>query len=113
MHEVGVERVLGHDQRPRHGIDRSDEARIGVAPGFVPLRDAAHVEPPLSEALLAEAADLDVDVPCQGAREIFDVHAGAAVDVRRVFLGEQRDLAERHGEASIVASRWLGAHRAS
>ena len=113
MHEVGVEPVLGHHQRARHGVDCADETGVCVALCFLPLRDAADGEPTLIEALFAKTADVDVDVPRQGTGEIFNVHAGAPVNVRRIFLREEGDLAERHGETSGATGRWLGAHRAS
>jgi hypothetical protein len=39
--------------------------------------------------LVAPAMDLDVDLLGQFAAEIFDVYAGTAVDVGRVFTGKE------------------------
>src|SRR6202011_44833 len=39
-----------------------------------------------------EAIDADVDQPGQLPAQVFDVNAGAAVDVRRVLAGEQGPL---------------------
>ena len=36
--------------------------------------------------LITEGAHLDADLPGERRREIFDVDAGPAVDVRRIFL---------------------------
>lgn len=41
---------------------------------------------------LTEAVHLDVKEPRQFASEVFDVHAGAAVHLRRVLPGEQCGL---------------------
>jgi len=42
--------------------------------------------------LVAEAANIDIDGFRQLAREITNVHTGAAVNVRRIFVGEEQDL---------------------
>ena len=49
-------------------------------------------KPPFFEILIAEAANIDIDRLRQLAREIANVHTGAAVNVRRIFVGEEEDL---------------------
>ena len=50
---------------------------------------------PLADLLVAEAEDLERVVPVLDARqlagEVLDVDPGAAVDVRRVLVGQDRD----------------------
>ena len=72
------------------------------------MRIAAHRQPAVVDALVAEAADLDGDALGQRAGEIFDMHAGPAVNVGRVFLAEERDL---FGKGHLVRSRF-GKHKA-
>src|SRR5262249_23364820 len=51
----------------------------------------------LAEILLTEAADLDRHEPGKLAAQVLDVDAGAAVDVRRILVREERDpLRSRH-----------------
>src|SRR5437667_4686531 len=42
--------------------------------------------------LITETTNVDGDCLSQFAREIIDVHTGAAVDVGRIFIGEENDL---------------------
>ena len=60
--------------------------------------------------LIAEAANIDIDRLRQLAREITNVHAGAAVNVRRIFVGEKEDL---HCMLLLIARReWSKVDRA-
>ena len=70
-------------------------------------RIAADAQVRLVAVLVAEAAHLDRDQPRQRAAQVLDVDAGAAVDVRRVLVGEQRRLPDlRHRRAPLpLASR--------
>ena len=54
--------------------------------------DAGDFEIPFLKPLIAEATDFDRHRPGQLAREITDMHAGAAINVRRIFVGEEKDL---------------------
>ncbi len=83
--EMGGVRRRGHRQVGRHREQRGiclggDQVRIGAV-----CRDVELV------ARRAEAVHLDVDQPAQLARQILDVHARAAVDLGRVFTGEEGD----------------------
>ena len=99
--DVGIDRVLGHRQRAIEGIERAGKARVGVLLGLGPARIAAHRERRGVAPLLAEAAHLDRDPPGQRPAQVFDVDAGAAVDVRRILVGEQRRLPDlRHRRRS-------------
>jgi len=42
--------------------------------------------------LIAETANIDIDRLRQLAREITNVHTGAAVNVRRIFVGQEEDF---------------------
>ena len=42
MHDVGVDRVLGHGERAMEGVERAGEPRIGALLGSSPGRIAAH-----------------------------------------------------------------------
>jgi hypothetical protein len=72
------------------GFERALELAGGAMGDLVPGLLAAHVEAAQVRVLLAPAVDLDVDRLRELATEVVDVNAGAAVDVRRVFLGEER-----------------------
>ena len=62
----------------------SETARVQFEPG--------DFEPALFEILIAETANIDVDRFRQLAREITNVHTGAAVNVRRIFVGQKEDF---------------------
>jgi hypothetical protein len=95
---LGVEPVLGHRQRAGEGVHGADEARVRAARGLVPLPVAADGEVALVRALVAEAPHFDPDQLRQRGAQVLHVDTGAAVDVRRVLLGEQGDLAQlAHG----------------
>ena len=95
--DVGIDRVLGHGQRALERVKHAGKARVGVLLGLGPARVAADGEVRLVAPLLAEAAHLDRDPLGQRPAQVLDVDAGAAVDVRRVLVGEQRRLADlRH-----------------
>ena len=89
MHHLRIERVLGHRQRARERVHRTHEPRIRPSRRLLPLRIATHHEPALGHVLLAEAAHLDRDPRRQSPAQILDMHAGAAIHVRRIFLGEE------------------------
>ncbi len=69
------------------GPERRDEGlRAAGEMGGVHL-DAAHMQLPVVVDLVVEAAHLDGRQFREFARQIFDVDAGAAIHVRRIFVG--------------------------
>ena len=48
----------------------------------------------------AEAVHVDLDEPGKLSRQVFDVDAGTAVDVRRIFASKQRDAHVFHPSAA-------------
>ena len=72
------------------GFERALEFAGGavgdLGPGLLP----AHVETAMVGVLLAPAVDFDLDFLGELAAQVFDVDAGAAVDVGRKFFGEER-----------------------
>ena len=53
---------------------------------------ARDLEVALLQTLVAKATDFDRHRFGQFAREIIDVHARAAINVRRIFVGEKENL---------------------
>jgi hypothetical protein len=49
-------------------------------------------QPALLKVLIAEAANIDLDGLRQFAREITNVHAGTAINVRWIFVCEETNL---------------------
>ena len=68
------------------GLELSGGAVGDLGPGLLP----ADVEVADVRVLLAPAVDFDFDLLGELAAQVFDVDAGAAVDVGRIFLGEER-----------------------
>ncbi len=99
MHNLGVDPILGHRQRPRERVDRAREPRIAAGLGLVPLGITANDEGTVVYRLIAERADFDLYEFGQRAAEIFDMHACPAVDVGWVFLAEHGDFG-KHGQTS-------------
>jgi len=91
MHEIGVDirrvEVDAAADRTKSGFQRF---RTSETPGveFV----ARDFESLAFEILIAEATNFDIDRFCQLAREITNVNTGAAVNVRRIFVGQEEDL---------------------
>ena len=77
---------------PLERVEHAGKARVGVLLGVGPARIASDREVRLVAPLVAEAAHLDSDALGQRPAQILDVDAGAAVDVRRVLVGQQRRL---------------------
>ena len=71
-------------ERTENGLELR---RAGVVRGV--QTEAARGEISDGGILVAEAADLDRHELGEFAAEVFDMHAGAAVDVRRVFVREE------------------------
>ena len=110
--DVGIDRVLGHGQRAVKGIERAGKARVGIGLRLGPGRVAADGEHWGVAPLLAKAAHLDRDPSCERPAQILDVDAGAAVDVWRVLVGEQRrfpDLRHRRRSPPICITLALPA----
>ena len=72
------------------GLESALELARRAVGDLVPGLLAAHVQVALVGVLLAPAMDFDVDLLGQLAAQVIDVDAGAAVDVRRKFLGKER-----------------------
>src|SRR5262249_47404508 len=92
-------------QAAREGVECADEARVGVALHLLPAVVPFDAQVAVVEVLVAEAADLDRQRAGELARQVLDVDPGAAVDVRRVLVGEERDLAQGRSHQSSVLSR--------
>ena len=79
-----------HRQVDRHRAQRG----AGAAPWPSSASHARWARPaasPPSSRSAPQQCTVDVDEPRELAREVLDVHAGAAVDLRRVLAGQQRD----------------------
>ena len=91
MHNIGVDvRSIEIDAAPKraeNGLQRlrtSEAARVEL--------EAGDFEAALFEILVAEAANIDIDRFRQLAREITNMNTGAAVNVRRIFVGEKANF---------------------
>ena len=91
MHEIGIDvGCVEIDASPHcaeHGAQRfrtSEAAGIEIEP-----RD---FEPAFFEILIPETANIDIDCFRELTREIINMDAGAAINVRRIFVGEEEDL---------------------
>jgi hypothetical protein len=106
MYNIGFVESPGHEQVADKGVHQLGVTGVLAGDGaFGP--DALHLEVALVNGLLAEAEDLH-GVPAvldasQFARQVLDVDAGPAIDVRRVFIGQDGDVHE-----GILVSRWGG-----
>jgi len=87
VHHLGARGRRGHREVDRHGPQR----------GQVRLLSFQRLPRPMGHDTLARRGvggpivHRDLLQPRQLAGEVLDVHAGAAVDLRRVLAGEQRD----------------------
>src|SRR5438067_5061955 len=92
---VAVDHVRVHPvARPGHVARHSPEYRPQVARRrhAARLGVAADAQATVVQPLVAEAPHLHVHQPCQPAAQELNVHAGAAVHVGRVFVGQQQRL---------------------
>ncbi len=94
VHDVGAVELGRHREVDRHRLQRRAGATEGVPRG----------EGERTGARRAEAADLEVDQLRELARQVLDVHPGAAVHVRRVFAREEHGL---HGRTPYPPVRDL------
>ena len=104
MHEIGIDvrrvEVGAATDRAEDGLQffrASEIARVEF--------EAGDLESAFFETLLAEAANIDIDCFGQLAREIIDVHARAAVNVRRIFVRQELNFHDvlKHEARLVVA----------
>src|SRR5207253_1563441 len=76
---VEIETALNGAEDRLQGFGTGELARIELV--------SPHLQPPVREILIAKATNIDIDGFRQLAREIINVDSGAAVNVRRVFVG--------------------------
>jgi hypothetical protein len=91
MNEVGVDiRSVEINATPNGAEDRLERFRTGEITRieFVSLDRKAAV----FEILISETANIDIDCFCQFACEITNVHSGASINVRRIFVREEKDF---------------------
>ena len=90
VHDVAVARRRGHRQI---GRERAQRGELGPVPGQrVPGAVSHHRRRPVGRSRRAPGVDDDVLQARQLAREVLDVHPGAAVDLGRVLACQQPDL---------------------
>ena len=94
VHDVGAAEVGRHREVDGHRLQR----RAGAGQ-FVPGREGQRPGPGR-----AEAAHLELDQLRELARQVLDVHARAAVDVRRILAREQHGF---HGTTPYPPVRVL------
>ena len=82
-------------------IRPNDETRIGVE------IKAANSQISFLRFLVAEAAHFDRHQLRQLAREIIDMNAGAAVDMRRIFVREEERLHADSLIAQAQSDKWV------
>ena len=89
--DVSVDRV-GHEGEI--AVEGAEEGAQRLGRGIQP--ESGRIAPYLQRRpgliLLAERPDVDVDEPGQLTYQVLDVNAGAAVDVRRVLVGQDEGL---------------------
>jgi hypothetical protein len=94
MHEIGIDvgsiEVGASPHRAENGAQRFWASKIG---GINLV--ASDLEIAFFNALIAKATDFHRHHLRQFARKIADVNASAAVDVRRIFVGEEKNFHER------------------
>ena len=91
MHNIGVDvRGIEIDAATKCAKNRLQRPRTSEAAGVE--FEAGDFQPALFEILVAEAANIDIDRFRQFAREITNVNAGAAVNVRRIFVGQKKNF---------------------
>ena len=89
-HDVDGFEGLDLSEVEAEGFERAFEFAGGAVGDLGPGLAAADVEVAVVGVLIAPAVDFDVDLLGELAAQVVDVDAGAAVDVRREFLGEER-----------------------
>ena len=103
----GVERA-GHGEVADQSVHELAVTRVARGEGAV-AADTADAEIVLARDLVAEGQHLDsmaaVVEPGQFARQVLDVNTGAAVDVRRVLVGQDGNVHGFRGRGSGVSSQ--------
>src|SRR5687767_12206585 len=87
MNQVSLAGLGNERQVPAEGGQHWTELsrRVGQ---LVRWREAPNPKPTTLDVLVAKRPDLDLDQPRKLPGQMLDVHAGAAVDVGRVLIGE-------------------------
>ena len=94
MHEVGVD-VHGIEIRATpHRAERRTQ-RLWACEITGVQFEADDLKITFLEMLVAKATHFDGDRFCQLSRQITNVHARAAIDVRRIFVSQEQDLHAR------------------
>src|SRR5437016_11741506 len=105
MHDIGIDvRGIEIDAATKRAENRLQRLRTSEAAG-VEL-ETGDFEPAFFKILVAEAANIDIHRFRQFAREITNMHAGAAVNVRRIFVGEKANF---HADNSVQSRSVRGA----
>jgi hypothetical protein len=91
MHEIGID-VGGVeiDAAAKRAEDRLQRFRTSEAAGVE--IETRGFEPALFEILIAEAANIDIHRFRELTREVINVDAGTAVNVRRIFVSKEEDF---------------------
>src|ERR1051326_929107 len=85
--DVGSVKVDAALDRPKNGTKWFGTGeRVGIH------LEAGHGESPLLQTLIAKAAHIDIHGPGQFAREIIDMYSSAAINVRRIFVSQKKNL---------------------
>ena len=95
---LGVDGIASHRERDRERLEsRRIEGLVPPRPDALPGRVAAQRDAirRFGRGALAEAADLHRHEPAERFGELPDHHARAAVDVRRIFAGQEKGFHER------------------
>ena len=101
MHEVGVD-VHGVEIRATPNRPEGRTQRLWAGEITRVQFEAYDLEITFLEMLVAKATHFDGHGFCQLSRQIANVHARAAIDVRRILVSQEQDLHAR-------LRRWSGA----
>jgi hypothetical protein len=101
MHEVGVD-VHGVEIRATPHRAESRTQRLWAGEITRVQFEADDLEITFLETLVAKATHFDGDRFCQLARQITNVHARAAIDVRWILVSQEQDL---HAELELNDER--------
>ncbi len=90
--DIGVDGVTDHGHIGGEGAQGAVELGVAVFPHPAPALVTFDVEAWGWVCLFTDAADVDIDEFGELAGEVFDMDAGATVDVGGVFAGEEGDF---------------------
>src|SRR5207248_3402696 len=97
MNQFGVDvHAVEIDAATKRAKNRLQRLRTSEAAGIE--FESGDLEAAFGEILVAEAANIYLDRFGQFTREVIDVDSGAAVNVRRILVGEKEDF---------HASKWI------